>query len=48
MNVRELINILMYLELSNPIVIWEQGCIYPIQITRKNGYYVISADKINI
>ena len=45
MSVLNLIKILIHLNLNSPIVVWEQGINYPIQITRKDGYYVISADK---
>ena len=47
MSVQDLINMLMRLNLDRPIVVWEQGCNYPIEITKKDGYYVISAGKMN-
>lgn len=45
LTVQDLINILMRLNLDRPIVIWEQGINYPIEITTKDGYYIISAEK---
>jgi len=45
MSVQDFINMLMHLELNSPIVVWEQGINYPIQITKKDGYYIISASK---
>lgn len=45
MSVQDFINILMHLNLESPIVAWEQGIHYQIQITKKGGYYIISADR---
>ena len=44
-SVQELIYVLAGLTPNTPIVVWSQGLIYPIKITQKDGYYVISADR---
>ena len=41
MSVQDLINMLMRLNLDRPIVVWEQGCNYPIEITKKQSYILL-------
>lgn len=45
MKVQDLINVLMRCELDAPIVMWEQGLLYGIELTRKDGYYTLSASR---